>query len=613
MMRFITVLAGAFLAAAQGLAQAPPPVAAEVESQKAEPGLTYGVVPDLALPKTIVFSVGPEEVVADAEEWARHGVNGFFLDFIARDWSSDIWAGDQKPWTIGESDELFQKTKQANAVCRQIGSETFLKVAFDHPFEWFNDLAWETIEHNFRQFAIFARETRCAGIALDIEYINEQYSYDWPGYDYKGYSREDLVKKVSERATRMIGVLYEEFPEMVFLTFPESGLSLGGHIHAAWFEEAARRNAPGGIHYCTEYTYRHPNIRYMFGHAWVCNDLFQRILSLRARQYWKEKCSIAAGFWPFGFDYQNVYDPGMPLDEFRQGYGASLMISPRYNWIYSHNCRAQLIGRDLDKYTGSANLQEFLDVIAKREVVTTPKYVDLAKELREMKSRDYSGDLGVVPYVSFAGPSDVPYVRLAPAVSVGQYDPEGNWSFALQYFQGASGTLHDYYQTQTDWMVIGPFPNEPDFKGHEAVYPPEEEIDLNAEYDGVGGKIRWREFREEGGRATVDLTKAFTPTENVTAYAVCYVTSPNERQAQLRVGTNDAGKVWLGSKLVYEYGFEGTAWLDRDLVPVTIPAGTMPILVKVSNKGRYWGFVLRITDDAGQPMNDLQFSLAPSK
>jgi len=295
---------------------------------KAKPAVAYGTLPGFPLPKTIVFSVGPDEIIADAQAWQQHGVSAFFLDFVARNWSSDVWATDGEPWTIGASDKTFQKTKQATAVARRLGSEVFLKVAFDHPFEWFNDTAWSQIENNFRQFAIFARDSGCDGIAIDIEYIGEQYDYGWSGYDYKGYSRADLFKKVQRRMTGVGRVLYQEFPDMVLLTFPESGLSLGTAIQVAWIEEAARRRAPGGVHYCTESTYRNPNVRYMLGQAGLCNEQFHRLLTPRAWKYWQERCSIVAGVWPLGFDYQNTHNPGLSPEEFRQGLAASLMVSP---------------------------------------------------------------------------------------------------------------------------------------------------------------------------------------------------------------------------------------------------------------------------------------------
>ncbi len=606
----VLVVLGAFVAViAAAPAQNVPSTSAP--SEMVEEGLTYGHDDSLPLPKTILFSTSPDEIVADAEEWSRRGINAFFMDYVARNWSSDIWAADDKPWTIGESDETFQKAKNANAICKRIGSETFLKIAFDHPFEWFNETAWQQIDHNFRQFAIFARDTGCTGLALDIEYISEQYAFDWDGYTYDGYTRADLAEQVRKRMTRVAEILYDEFPDMVFVTFPEEGFSLGSVIHAAWIEEAARRDAPGGIHYCTEYTYRNPNIRYMFAHAWACNELFQNLLSDRAKAYWAEKCSISEGVWPFGFNYEKVHSPGLTVEQFRQGYAASLMVSRRYNWIYSHNSRPQLIGRDVDQYSGEAPLQDYLDIMAEKAIVTTPKYLNLAQELRGMTVRDYSGDLGLVPAVLIAGPDDIPKLSLVEQDQYNAQDIERGWKLGAAYIAGELLDLRKEFGTVTDWMLIGPFPSPQLMDGHNTEFPPEQGIDLTAEYPGVEGAVHWQAYHQADTHASVDLTRAFNPTEHVTAYALCYVHSPSEQKAYVRVGTNDAGKVWLGDKLILDHAAEGTAYLDRDIIPVTIPAGTTPILVKVTNGQNDWGFVFRITDERAKPLEGLRFSLKP--
>jgi len=577
-------------------------------STVAEPGMTYGQSPDLPLPKTILFTGEPAQLINDAEEWSQRGIQGFFLNRIAREWADDIWATDGKPWTIGEADETFQKTKAVNKICQKIGSETFLKIAFDHCFDWFDEIAWQKINNNFRQFAIFARESGCTGIALDIEYINEQYDFNWEGYTYEGYSRQDLVSTIRQRMQKVAAIMYNEFPGMVFLTFPEQSLRLGAHIHVAWIEEAARRNAPGGIHYCTEYTYRNPNIRYMLGHAWACNEVFKRILSENAWRYWVDKCTIAAGVWPFGFNYQDSYAPGMELEDFRQGIAAALMLSKKYNWIYSHNCREQLIGRDLDKYTGDADLNAYLKVIADREIVLEPKYIKVARDLRTMKLRDYSAELRLVPTVCFAGPRDLLDVQLTPVATYNRDEAEQAWKLALAYFNGEKIDLQQTYATHTHWMLIGPFPNNRDFVGHHTSYPPETEIDLKATYNGINGPVTWQEYKPQGAWATVDLKQVFTPTEFVCAYALCYVTSPSERQVQIRIGTNDSGKLWLGGKLIYDYSYEGTAILDRDIIQTILPKGTTPILIKVCNGEVNWGFVFRITDTEGRIMDDVRYS-----
>ena len=105
-----------------------------------------------------------------------------------------------------------------------------------------------------------------------------------------------------------------------------------------------------------------------------------------------------------------------------------------------------------------------------------------------------------------------------------------------------------------------------------------------------------------GRSASVDLTEVFELTENVCAYALCYVASPKEQQVHVRVGDDDSGNLWLGGELVYDYPHEGAAFLDRDIVPVTLPRGTTPIPIKVCNRGKNWGFVFRITNTDGRTL-----------
>jgi hypothetical protein len=584
-----------------------------IPAQEAMPGLTYGQTDELPVPKTIFFGAGLDDIINDFEEWSKLGIQAFFVDNIAREWSTDIWARDGKPWTIGSSDETLQKARQASAICRANGTETFIKIAFDNHFEWFNDIAWQQANNNFRQFAIFAREAEFDGIALDIEYVGEQYDFNWEGYDYDAYTRKDLVAKIRERMTTVLGILYDEFPDMVFLTFPEQRLGLGSHIHTAWIEEAARRKAPGGIHYCTESTYRSPNINTMFAQIWLNNDIIQRLLSTRARRYWMDKCTISAGLWPFSSDDYRLYGPGMPYAEVQQGLAATLMTSPRYNWIYGSYTQRQLIGQDLDKYTEGEDIEAHLRMLARKEIVTDAKYVRLAQELRQKKIRDYSADLGLSFAPCLQGPNDTVRVDLLPRDALSRFESPLSWDTAIALYNGEKIDLRALLGTQTHWMMIGPFPNEGvEFSGHTAVYPPEESIDLAGTYDGLGGAVRWIEHQARGSLASVDLAKVFQPTERVCAYALCYVTSRREMNVQVRLGSNDAAKLWVGGEQVLDYPYEGSAILDREVVPVTLPKGTTPILLKVCNGVMKWAFIFRITDEEGRPVQDLEFSVTPS-
>jgi len=120
------------------------------ESETAVPGLSYGEVEDLPNPKTIFFGAGIDNILADAERWKERGIDAFFVDYVAREWSTDIWSTDGKPWTIGESDETLQKAKRAAAICRENEQQTFLKIAFDHHLDWFDDILWQRANNNFR-------------------------------------------------------------------------------------------------------------------------------------------------------------------------------------------------------------------------------------------------------------------------------------------------------------------------------------------------------------------------------------------------------------------------------------------------------------------------------
>jgi len=584
------------------------------DSKQVEPGIAYGQLEDFRLPKTLLYSVGPDELLADAEAWARLGFQGFFLTGVAPEWSADVWSTDKEPWTIGESDKTFQVVRQASGRCRWLACDVFLTMAFSHPFEWFNDLAWPRIEDNFRQFAVFARDTGCTGVAIDIEYIYPQYHFDWESYTYESYSRKDLVSKIRARMTRVAAVMYDQFPDMVLLTLPEGSFALGSVIQTAWIEEAARRHASGGVHLCTEYTYRRPNIRYMFGHAWLCNRLNQMMLSDRGKAYWAGKCSIAEGIWPFGADADDYHGAEPSLDEFRQAFAASLMVSRRYNWIYSHNLRPFMMGRDSQGYPGADKREDFMRVIAAREVATNGDCVQTAKSLRDMVLRDYQPELQLTLVPTFAGPREEVEAGLMPE-SVYAHSAVASlnrtlWDLGIRLQRGEEIDLAKVLGTQTHWMLLGPFDNK-DGQGYATVYPPEKGLDLAAEYEGMTGSVRWTEYHAAPGHASVDLTKAFQPTEHVCAYALCFVNSRQSRDVQIRVGANDAWKLWVCGKPTYENPEEGRIILDRDIVPVNLPAGTTPILLKVCNNRKDWGFIFRITDADGIVIDDLRFQMGP--
>ncbi len=90
-----------------------------------------------------------------------------------------------------------------------------------------------------------------------------------------------------------------------------------------------------------------------------------------------------------------------------------------------------------------------------------------------------------------------------------------------------------------------------------------------------------------------------------TAYAWSSITSPEERQAHIRFGSDDQAKIWLNGEKVFSFNENRSPDIDQNTVPVTLKAGENSILVKVSDAELGWGFYLRLTDLRGVPMIDL--------
>ena len=160
----------------------------------------------------------------------------------------------------------------------------------------------------------------------------------------------------------------------------------------------------------------------------------------------------------------------------------------------------------------------------------------------------------------------------------------------------------------TQWRVIGPF-DSTGGAGHDKVYPPEERIDLAAEYEGKAGKVRWQDFTATGDYGLVDLNKPCGALKEVAGYAVTEFQAGGARPVELRLGCKNAWKVWLNGKLLfgrdeYHRGME----IDQYRMAGELKPGKNTILVKIcqnEQKEKWtveWEFQLRITDALGTPI-----------
>jgi hypothetical protein len=165
-----------------------------------------------------------------------------------------------------------------------------------------------------------------------------------------------------------------------------------------------------------------------------------------------------------------------------------------------------------------------------------------------------------------------------------------------------------------EWQLIGPFPNVGD-NGRDKAWPPETEaVNLDKEYDGIPGKIKWKEHKSETGRISLDKFFERPFNESNLAYAVCWVKSDRDRTATLATGSDDGIKVWVNRKIRIDAGVSREAEPGKDIQPVPLKKGWNELLVKVDNRFGRWAFYFELRDpDTERPLEELTFSTTVPK
>lgn len=173
---------------------------------------------------------------------------------------------------------------------------------------------------------------------------------------------------------------------------------------------------------------------------------------------------------------------------------------------------------------------------------------------------------------------------------------------------GSPVSLPSLFGWVAEWKVIGPFDNK-GRAGFDKVFPPEQAIDLNAEYDGVNGKVRWQDYKSTNDYGKVDLNKPCGALKEVTGYAYTEFYSDKARPVELRLGGKNSWKVWLNGKPLFGRDeYHRGAEIDQYRMAVELKPGKNAILVKVCQNEQKeewtveWEFQLRVTDALGTPI-----------
>jgi hypothetical protein len=169
------------------------------------------------------------------------------------------------------------------------------------------------------------------------------------------------------------------------------------------------------------------------------------------------------------------------------------------------------------------------------------------------------------------------------------------------------------------WLLLAPIPSQKGQAGAAELdrrhLPEEAAVQPRAgEWVKVSGRdLLWKEHVSP--EFCIDFRKAVAGErgDDVVAYAVSYVISPEERRGvRLLMGSNDQARVYLNGCQVLQH--ERTRTLEKDQSVATdlkLRKGRNSVVFKVVNEKNQWQGCLRFADRTGAPMRDLQVSLAP--
>ncbi|WP_129714361.1 transglutaminase domain-containing protein [Pedobacter sp. SYP-B3415] len=162
-----------------------------------------------------------------------------------------------------------------------------------------------------------------------------------------------------------------------------------------------------------------------------------------------------------------------------------------------------------------------------------------------------------------------------------------------------------------NWLISGEYENI-STSGFDKTYDILEHPELNYVFTGKRGRtFTWRTVPYLRHDRWFDFSY-YSNYENAVVFAQTFIDAPAATAAQLRLGVSGSAKVWVNDQLVITESEERNNDLDAYVAAVKLNAGTNRILVQIgeSYAGRS-NFMLRLTDNHGNPLSGLQGSAVP--
>ena len=161
------------------------------------------------------------------------------------------------------------------------------------------------------------------------------------------------------------------------------------------------------------------------------------------------------------------------------------------------------------------------------------------------------------------------------------------------------------------WNLVAGFNNK-DESGFDVAYEPEASLsssDLQQTFTINAEQVSWTNTVTKDETGVVDLNEVLSRQKGVIAYAVSSYDSPESRQAEIRIGTPNAHKIWVNGELVMSNEiYHNSNAIDKFGAPISLKKGENQIVMKICQNeqteawAQDWSFQVRICDSTGKAL-----------
>ena len=550
-----------------------------------------------AEPKMLAYSAQPTPYFDDNAQAVAKIYDGFF--FVVGSWDTGVrdllgFAGEapKKP-------EWLQQVKTNLDHLRAAGAtESLLGVYFDENGEWpsaetlLKPEYKEKLKRHFGSLGRSAKELGFRGVCIDVEYVYKRYRLDHPSYTYEGYTAEDLVKAAGEQGRIVMESVLDAYPEAVVWSLPGElgGAPILSAFTTAMVEVMAERDAPGGYHLGAErsYTLLDPASQVAIPRLGECTA--ETLLSKKALDYWRRRCSVAPGVWPLHrVETERKDYPMKPwdkeLEDLRQQMAILRATAKHYIWSFTA-CPVWVVPtpENAQRYGFKPTFEGASNVILGWHRILTEPSVSLEPRINKL-------------------------IKTVAAYDKGRFD-------------GAEFCTR--FGTPPDWMILGYLDNPFVRKAYSAPTAWKAPFDFDVPVQGRDSVVRWFRFQNREPLGNIRLRAAFQDraTDNCSVHLACTVIASKETPAFFWFDRDDGAVVRLNDDVIIdraEYPARGHGmhfndrYLFAEKFPVTIPKGESRLSITSYNAKGSWGVNFRIGDADAYPIQGIRFGLPKSQ